>query len=105
MVTSETVAGSIRWRWLSALAELPPNTDFAVNSLGAIAHYNTATSPFNLRNRMMSQIVETLINLGLGKPAELKRATTPFQGTVLLGSGPNPGCMNALSLFCQQHGL
>ncbi|WP_372781389.1 3-oxoacyl-ACP reductase [Litorivivens sp.] len=53
----------------------------------------------------MSQIVETLINLGLGKPAELKRATTPFQGTVLLGSGPNPGCMNALSLFCQQHGL
>ncbi|MBB3046803.1 3-oxoacyl-[acyl-carrier protein] reductase [Litorivivens lipolytica] len=53
----------------------------------------------------MSQIVETLINLGLGKPAELKRANTPFTGTVLLGGGANADCLPTVAAFCRRQNL
>ncbi len=53
----------------------------------------------------MSQIVDTLINLGLGKPAELKRysANTSFEGNILLGGKGD--CLSEVGAHCQKLGV
>ncbi len=53
----------------------------------------------------MSQIVETLINLGLGKPADLKRGDAAFTGKVLLGGGANADCLATAATHCRTLGL
>lgn len=55
----------------------------------------------------MSQIVDTLINLGLGKPADLKRFQpgSTFSGNILLGGGEGAACLAAVAGYCQSHNL
>jgi 3-oxoacyl-[acyl-carrier protein] reductase len=55
----------------------------------------------------MSQIVDTLINLGLGKPANLIRhsANTSFEGNVLLGGSNSGACLSAVAAHCQKRGF
>lgn len=55
----------------------------------------------------MSQIVDTLINLGLGKPADLKRyqSGSRFSGNVLLGGSDGAACLSAVAEHCQTRGL
>lgn len=54
----------------------------------------------------MSQIVDTLINLGLGKPAELRRydADKPFSGAVLVGGASGAACLAAVAEHCRVRG-
>ncbi|MBN48231.1 MAG: 3-oxoacyl-ACP reductase [Spongiibacteraceae bacterium] len=55
----------------------------------------------------MSQIVDTLINLGLGKPADLKRFPSGgvFSGSILLGGSEGAACLAAVADHCQSHNL
>ncbi len=55
----------------------------------------------------MSQIVDTLINLGLGKPADLNRSPniSDFRGNILIGGGPDAACLNAVAAHCERRSL
>lgn len=55
----------------------------------------------------MSQIVDTLINLGLGKPAELRRYQpgSDFSGTILLGGSEDGACLPEVARHCKKRGF
>ena len=51
----------------------------------------------------MSQIVDTLINLGLGKPADLKRyqPDRTFSGNILVGCSEGSACLSVVAAHCR----